>query len=345
MRTKMNLNKTKIVVLVFLAMFFFFLIQFFYMFQPPRGNGETVTVEISRGMATRQIGEKLEKSGVVRSAFAFNLYARYQELDQSLQAGNYTFTTGQNLQEILEVLLSGKVHGEQIVFTVVEGLNGEQVAATLAAQGLGEEEIFLKLIDSPESFGNSFLKDLPSEQEYPLQGYLFPDTYNVEVGATEEKVLSIMLNRFEQLYNEDLQTRTEELGMTLHEVVTLASIVEREAVVAKERELISAVFHNRLQKNMRLESCATVQYALGEVKPVLSYKDLEVESPYNTYRNIGLPPGPISGVGKASLEAALNPADVDYLFFVTREDGTGGHYFGRTLREHNENIRRSRQSR
>jgi cell division protein YceG involved in septum cleavage len=169
--------------------------------------------------------------------------------------------------------------------------------ARLAAAGLGDEETFLTLMASPGEFDFSFLEEIPAGVEYPLEGYLAPDTYFVFKDASEKEVLKVMLQKFAAFYTEDNRQRMAELGLTLHEVVTLASIVEREARAADERPIIAAVFHNRLKINMLLQSCATVQYALGEVKPVLLYADLQINSPYNTYMYKGLPPAPIASPG------------------------------------------------
>jgi len=182
-----------------------------------------------------------------------------------------------------------------------------------------------------------FLEAIPDKTKYRLEGYLFPDTYEISDEATASELISIMLDGSAKVLEGDFQDKLDEKGLSLHEALTLASIVEREARVDKERPLIAAVFHNRLDNEAMqlLQSCATVQYALGEVKPVLTYDDLEVDSPYNTYLNPGLPPGPIGSPGFRSIEATLYPAEVDYLYFVFKEDGTGTHYFSETLQEHN----------
>src|SRR5690606_4796977 len=172
----------------------------------------------------------------------------------------------------------------------------------------------------------------------PLEGYLFPDTYVFTRTTTEKHLIAGMLDGFQRaleraLGDEGLQ-RAEDLGLTVHEVVTMASIIEREAQVAAERPLIAAVYHNRLRIGMKLDADPTVLYALGRTDGRLLYEDLEVDSPYNTYRNPGLPPGPIASPGEAAIRAALHPADVDYLFFVAKGDGSGEHLFARTYEEH-----------
>jgi UPF0755 protein len=166
-----------------------------------------------------------------------------------------------------------------------------------------------------------------------LEGYLYPDTYRITTQATEEEIVNMMLARFAREMTTEFREQARAQGLTLHQAVTLASLVEREAQKDAERPRVAAVFLNRLKKGWKLESCATIQYILGEPKARLLNKDLQIDSPYNTYRNYGLPPGPIAAPGRASLQAAVNPADEGYMFFVVAEDGR--HIFSRTLQEHN----------
>jgi len=202
----------------------------------------------------------------------------------------------------------------------------------IAAVNLVSREEFLEAAAKGE-FDYDFLTGVP-HGEKRLEGFLFPDTYQFEADATAEEIINVMLKRFGEVYNEEYRRRAQELGLSTLEVVTMASIVEKEAKLDEERAVIAGVFYNRLKKNWKLESCATVQYLLGEPKAELSYKDLEIDSPYNTYKYYGLPPGPIASPGKASLEAALYPEEVDYLFFRANPDGS--HTFSRTLAEHNQ---------
>ncbi|MDO9573665.1 MAG: endolytic transglycosylase MltG, partial [Candidatus Contubernalis sp.] len=241
--------------------------------------------------------------------------------------------------EILEKLYQGDMIQSYTRITLSEGLRVEQVAARLKDQGVVDEEVYLQLL-SENYFDYWFLQDI-TQSSYPAEGYLFPDTYYLENDDAEEEIIHRMLQQFQEVFNDTYQERAEELGMTVHEVVTLASIIEREARLKEERPLISGVFHNRLQRNMLLQSCATVQYALGEIKPKLTNKDLEIESPYNTYIHTGLPPGPIASPGRDALHAALYPEETDKLYFVLRGDNSGGHYFSKTLQEHLENQRKA----
>lgn len=302
-------------------------------------GGEPIRVEIEPGMGARQIAEALAEKGVIRSAALFQLYARYHRLEQKFMAGAYNFELSMDLPEIAARIASGEVDLETEWFTIPEGFTVKQIAGRLAEAGLVDRDRFLDLAADPppqilEQF--TFLQESASNPrvEYVLEGYLFPDTYEIAAGSSEPEIASLMLSRFDVLFDETWRQRCAELEMSLHEILTLASIVEREGRVDRERKTISGVFHNRLDRDYPLESCATIQYILGEVKEVLSIADTRTPSPYNTYLYPGLPPGPVGAPGRASLQAALYPEDTEYLYFVYREDGTGEHYFSRTNAEH-----------
>lgn len=295
-------------------------------------------VSIPQGSSTHDIAGILEEAGIIQSAAVFRLYVRLKENDRSLIAGDYLLSPSMTVDDILLKLQKGEVEKNTQRFTIPEGFTVEQIASRLGELGLADTEQIRQLAREPspglkERF--PFLDDIPADTIYLLEGYLFPDTYEIREGAPAEEIISLMLHRFATVFREEHRLRSEELGLTMHQALTLASIIEREAAVSAERPLISAVFHNRLAKDYPLESCATVQYVLGETKPVLSLEDMRIESPYNTYIINGLPPGPIAAPGSAAIEAALNPAESDYFFFLAKEDGTGEHYFSKTLEEHN----------
>ncbi len=302
---------------------------------------EIIEVHVPLNSSLGTISGILEEEGVIRNALAFALYARYKGYSENLQAGNYLLATNMSFEEILETMQQGVILKEGHRFTIPEGFTVEQISRRLEREGLVESELFLEACRKFDYTGEesrfSFLDSVPPGVKYSLEGYLFPDTYEVEEDITPREIIEMMLSRFEEVFSQEHRMRAEELGLSIHEVVTLASLIEKEARVDEERKTISAVFHNRLQSEQMpfLQSCATVQYALGEVKPRLTNQDLEVDSPFNTYLYPHLPPGPIASPGRHSLEAALYPAEVDYLYFVYREDGTGRHYFSKTLEEHN----------
>ena len=293
-------------------------------------NGTNQEITISKGSSVKAISTLLEKQGIIRNAKVFAIYCKLNDKASKIKAGKYILSSAMSVDQIVNKLASGNAEVNSIRFTIPEGFELRQIADRLEAQGLINKDEFYDAINKSE-FDYSFIKDIPS-REGKLEGYLFPDTYEVFKNATEQEIIDKMLGRFDKVFTEAYRQRAKELNMTYDQVITLASIIEREAKVDKDRKLVSAVFHNRLKINMKLESCATVQYLLKEQKPVLTYKDLEVDSPYNTYKYVGLPKGPIASPGAESIEAALYPDNVDFLFFFATKDGS--HIFSRTYQEH-----------
>lgn len=291
---------------------------------------EIIRIEIPVGSSVEGIARLLEQKGVIKSSFAFSLYSKLNHIEDKYKAGIYDIDNSKAIKEIASELQHGKGFQEIIRFTIPEGFEVRMIVDKLVELGLGDRDKFYDVINN-HYFDYDFLADISREEER-LEGYLFPDTYEVYKNTSEEEIIDKMLERFNQIFNEEFKARASELNMSINEVVTLASIIEREAKVDEERKIVSSVFHNRLNINMMLRSCATVQYVLKERKEVLLYKDLEIQSPYNTYLNPGLPPGPIASPGLKSIEAALYPDDTDYLFFVAKNDGT--HIFTKTFKEH-----------
>lgn len=293
-------------------------------------NGTNQEITISKGSSVKVISAQLEKQGIIKNANVFALYCKLNNKANKIKAGTYILSSSMSVAQIVDKLASGNGETNSVRFTIPEGFELRQIADRLEAQGLINKEEFYAAIDKAE-FNYSFIKDIP-DREAKLEGYLFPDTYDVYKNATEQEIIDKMLGRFDKVFTDAYKLRAKELNMTIDQVITLASIIEREAKLDKDRKIISAVFHNRLDKKMKLESCATVQYLLKEQKPVLTYKDLEVNSPYNTYLYVGLPKGPIASPGAESIEAALYPDNVDFLFFFATKDGS--HIFSRTYQEH-----------
>jgi len=287
---------------------------------------------VDPGTGAEAIAGRLEERGLIRNALYFRYLARSEGLDARLQAGEFLLSPAMSTAEVIDCLVSGRV--VLLRFTVPEGLTVPEVAAALERQEMCTAAEFLEVVErrelAPDCVPEAVWADPAVDK--PLQGYLFPETYHVSKDATAEDLARVMLERFEAVFDEGRRARAEELGMSIHEVVTLASIIEREARVAEERPVIGSVFHNRLEIGMKLDSCPTVLYALGDWTHCLTYDDLALEHPYNTYVNPGLPPGPICNPGEASIEAALYPADTDYLYFVAKPDGS--HHFSTTYREH-----------
>ncbi len=293
-------------------------------------NKEVIRVELPFGSSVESIAKQLEYKGVIKNSFIFRLYSKLQGLNGNYKAGIYYLDSGLDVKEIGEILQHGKGFVEILRFTIPEGFEVRMIVDRLVELGLGEKDRYEEIINN-HPYDYYFLKETP-ENAIPLEGYLFPDTYEVYKETKEEDILKRMLDRFDHVFIEEYKNRAQELNMSVNEVITLASIIEREAKADNERKIVSSVFHNRLKTRMLLGSCATVQYVLMERKDVLLNKDLEIDSPYNTYKHLGLPPGPIASPGKKSIEAALYPDDTEYLYFVAEKDGT--HYFSKTFAEH-----------
>ncbi len=291
-----------------------------------------VIIEIPNGSNTKDIATILKNEGLIRDTYIFRLVAKIEGKDSLLKSGKYDFNNKMSLKEILNYLVTGGIKKETYVFTIPEGFKINQIINRLSEEGLVDKERFMSLVNNINIFKNEyeFLKEVPKELN--LEGYLYPDTYEIYVDATEEEIIRKMLNEFEKNYYSHIEEKAKDLDLSINEVITLASIIEKEAKLDEERKKISAVFHNRLKKGMLLQSCATVQYALGERKERLTYDDLEIDSKYNTYIYKGLPPGPIASPGLKSIIAAVNPEDVNYLYFVANKDGS--HTFSVNYRDH-----------
>ncbi len=303
----------------------------------PAGSGK-VTIEIPKNSSTAEMAALLKKEGLIHSEIAFRFYARYNSVDGKLKPGVYSLHKGMSVEEIIQEMLKGPV--EIIKITVPEGYTVAQIAELVEKKGIAGREEFLALADRKWDY--PFLENISVEHN-KLEGYLYPDTYHLGPGTPPEKLVQMMLERFNQVIKEhNYRELVQNRGLTLHEAVTIASMVEREAKVAEERARIAGVIYNRLEKGMPLQIDATIQYVLDKPREILLYKDLEVKSPYNTYRNTGLPPGPIANPGWPSLEAVIKPEKHEYLYYVAKPDGS--HAFSRTLQEHNMNIRKYQKS-
>jgi UPF0755 protein len=303
----------------------------------PSNFGAKIRLTISDGMPTQAIAQELESAGVIRSALALRLWVTWQSLRSSesvaLRSGTYDFATNQSLPEVVAQIQTAK--SSEVRFTIPEGWSIAQMASLFEEQGFFAAKDFVIAAQRISPSRRPWLpEDIPS-----LEGFLFPDTYQILPSeATPDRIIDLMLNRFEEvalpLYQEN-QAGKPKVKISLKDWVTLASIVEKEAVIESERRIISGVFWNRIKKNMRLESDPTVEYGLNirqTPENPLTLDQVRTASPYNTYLNEGLPPGAIASVGLASLKATLDPANTDYFFFVAKFDGS--HVFSRTLEEH-----------
>jgi UPF0755 protein len=307
-------------------------------------------VSIPPGSTANDIGAELQQRGLVRSALAFRFAADQAGVGTSLAAGDYELSKSMSTPEIIQVLAKGEVK-RGLVATIPEGWRSEQIADRLEATGVAQRADFLQAVAAPPSVPG--VEALPAPSPTRLEGYLFPETYEVPQPISGNRAADLMVRMFSQRVGSALKTPPES-GLTPQQVITLASIVEREAKVPSERATIASVYLNRLSKNMPLQADPTVQYAVatrdGPAAAAYNYwrdltpSDLQIASPYNTYLNTGLPPGPICNPGEASIKAVLQPAKTDYLYFVANPDGSGTHLFARTLDEHNANVARASAS-
>jgi UPF0755 protein len=308
-------------------------------------NDETATrpFVVEPGDTTADIADKLVAAGLIRNALAFRLAARTEGLDQRLEAGEYELAPSMSPSEIRRLLLKGRVSG--ITITIPEGWRLAEIADAWEARRPGARQELIDQVTRGE-FNLPFLSDKPATAD--LEGYLFPDTYQIERSAPARKLVEAMLTTFGERVPSSVIAKGRERGLNAHELVTLASIVEREARMPSERPTIASVYLNRLKQGLMLQADPTVQFALRPGneprpdgvywKPGLTGSDLQVASAYNTYRVRGLPPGPICSPGLASIHAVIDAPSTDLLYFVARSDGS--HVFARTLAEHNQNVAR-----
>src|SRR5688572_20610651 len=288
-------------------------------------------VTIEQGSSVAGIGRTLAAAGVVRDARAFQIAARVKGAGTRLQAGEYRFDRAATAFEVVDRIARGDVYVRAITFP--EGRTAAEMAALFEERGFGSAS------DFATAARNASLMQALDPAARDLEGYLFPSTYRLARTATARALVGLMVQSFEKALDADLRAAAAARGFSIREAVTMASLVEEEAQKPEERPMISAVYHNRLKLGMGLQCDATVIYALqraGRWNGNITKADLAMDSPYNTYRHAGLPPGPIANPGRASLEAAVKPADVPYLYYVSRNDGS--HAFATTLDEHNRNV-------
>jgi UPF0755 protein len=302
----------------------------------PVGPTKVVVVAVPAGVSFAETARRLEEGGVIGDARMFRLLARLRGDARRTQAGEYEFARPVRPGAVLDRLVSGDVRRR--LFTIPEGLAMKEIAQRLEAEGFGPADAFLRVARDP-----AFIASLDLQAPSSLEGYLFPETYSLVFGLPPERILAAMVEQFRARLTPDLRAAAAARGLTLHQLVTLASIIQKEAGNNAEMPLISAVFHNRLKQRMPLQADPTVIYGIEAFDGNLTRDHLLQPTAYNTYRIRGLPPGPIASPGLDALKAAIFPADADYLYFVSRGNGT--HVFSRTLAEHNQAVRQFQLSR
>lgn len=298
------------------------------LFIPPGHSAAPVVVEFETGASFRQITKTLKEKGLIRDLKAFTLLATLRGSMKKVQAGEYEFNAAMLPGSILEKLEKGLVIRHQI--TIPEGYNIREIAELLERKSLSQKEKFLD-----KASDRAFLSAIGVDAA-TAEGFLFPDTYQFPKGMSDEAMIKKMVSRFREVSGDGLEMQAKAVGLSPKEVVTLASIVEKETGAASERPRIARVFLNRLNKGIPLQSDPTVIYGIKDFNGNLTRKDLLTKTPYNTYQRRGLPPGPIANPGADSVKAVLYPEEGAYLYFVSRNDGT--HYFSKTLSEHNRAV-------
>ena len=290
-------------------------------------EGKRVHVKISEGMSTAEIADILEAKEVIASSLKFRIVSRLRSYDGQMKPGTYVFYTGMNDEDVFAKLLSGEKY--LVRFTIPEGFGVKEIAERLYSLDLADKEDFLKAAEDFAPYG--YMRKHKNVR-YAAEGFLFPETYSVESDTPIEDILKVMSEEFDKRVTPAMREKAQSLGLSLYDLTTLASLVEREVRYPEDRAIVAQVFLKRLKMNMPLQTDASLQYLLDEPKEDVTIEDTEIDSPYNTYKNIGLPPGPIANPGMEAIEAVLNPANTDYLYFVA--DRQGHNHYSYTYDEH-----------
>lgn len=303
---------------------------FFYFIGTPNSKSATPMVfVVTKGDGVRKVSADLAEKQIISNDFTFMVYLKLSGLSSSIQAGDYSLSGEMNPRTVADILTSGKVTSKKI--TIPEGWTNDDIGTYLEKEGFVSKASFDAA--TKKTYDYTFLADKPAGSE--LEGYLFPDTYQISATADADTIVKTMLDNFDKKLTPSLRASIKGSGMSTFEVVTLASVVEREVFKPEDRKVVAGIFENRLNSGMALESCATIQYVLKSDKPRFSYEETRVVSPYNTYLNPGLPAGPIGNPGIDSIEAVLFPEKSSYIYFFSAKGIT---YYSKTLDEHEEKI-------
>jgi UPF0755 protein len=331
-------RKTLFISLGLLLIFFVFFLYWF-LFKPPSETSLTKPIIIKKGMPIKKISMMLEQEGIIRNRHFFTGMATLLGGKAGIKAGEYEFKTGMSAWEVLNTLVKGQVKHHLV--TIPEGYTLSQIAQYFGDLDIVNKEAFLQKATSPVFIASLGLSESPLNQYSErtlstLEGYLFPDTYNLVKEMPPEEVINMMVRQFKKVFGPELEGMASQPAISQRDAVILASIIEKETPLSEERSLISAVFHNRLKKKIPLQSDPTVIYGIKNFNGNLTKEDLLRPTPYNTYLRCGLPPTPICNPGKESILAALHPAPVPYLYFVSKNDGS--HHFSSNIEDHNQAV-------
>ena len=322
------------IALSLLVLFSSFLLACWFFFIPPPGIPPAKTVYIKKGMHLRQVAGLLQEEGIIRNKYFFVLITTLLRKKALIKAGEYEFDFRMRPLEVLDTLVKGQA--KRHLVTIPEGFTLSQIAQLMEDQKIVDGNEFLQKASSPTLITSLGLPFAEVGPQATLEGYLFPETYHLYREMEPEEVIKTMVHQFKKVFGPELTNRASHLGMSEREAVILASIIEKETALPEEKPLVSAVFHNRRARKMPFQSDPTVIYGIKNFNGNLTKNDLQRPTPYNTYLRTGLPPSPICNPGKDSLLAALHPAPVPYLYFVSKNDGS--HYFSSDLEDHNRAV-------
>ena len=286
-----------------------------------------IHIKIRAGMSTSEIADQLAEKNIISSSLKFRIVSRLRDYDDKMKPGTYVFSENMEDEEVFEKILNGEKF--VVTFTIPEGFGVKEIANRLYDLDIVDKKDFL---DEAKNFQPYDYMKKQKNVFYSAEGFLFPDTYTIETDYSVEEILNLMAKNFDERLSEEMRKKAEEKNLTIYELITLASIVEKEVKFDEDRAIVAQVFFKRLQLNMPLQTDATLQYLMDTPKEDVSIEDTKIDSPYNTYQHAGLPPGPIANPGLESIEAVLNPADTNYLYFVADRDGHN--HYSDTYEEH-----------
>lgn len=301
---------------------------------PAGGLGQDTLFIIYKGESVNQISQNLYDAGLIKSKFNFKVYVWLTKQETKIKSGEYNLSSSLAIREIVKILAAGEALSKERKITIVEGWNINDIDKYLKENNIASNDNFIDTVKNWDVEKQEFLNDAPSGAN--LEGYLFPDTYRVFKDAGSRDVIGKMLNNFDKKLTDEMRNEIARQGKTIYEVVTMASIIEKEVRTPEDTKIVSGIFWDRIKYGQPLESCATLAYILGVNKEQYSIEDTKIDSPYNTYRNPGLPPGPICNPGLNAINAAIYPQYTEYNYFLNRQD-TGETIFSKTLDEHNRN--------
>lgn len=308
--------------------------------KPVSSSEKAVAIDIPVGSNTASIAGILKEKGLIKNKVVFKIFSKVKKYDGTYKAGVYQMSESMNMDEMMKIMVEGK--SDSLCLTIPEGLTLAQIAAIFEKKGISSEDEFFEEVENGK-FDYKFMKYLPQGKNR-LEGFLYPETYFTYKNAGVHDVIDKMLAQFDKLCTEEYYAKAKSMDMDIYKAVTVASLIQRETMAKKEGNKVASVIYNRIEAGMPLGIDAAIQYALPEHKQRLTYEDLKVDSPYNTYTHKGLPPGPICSPEISALEAALNPADTDYIYYVLSPNNDGTHNFSKTYEEFLVNKRKYKES-